>query len=504
MMDRKCFGGNMGIKLDITKASDTLSWDFLLTVLRKFGFHDQFVNWISLILNSARLSVLINGVAYGFFNCGRGVRQGDPLSPLLFCLAEEVLSRGITHLRQIGAILPISAPRRCHPISHVLYADDVFIFCRGDQKSLRALNDFLEDYGEASGQRINRDKCVFFLGKTATSRLAGIKAILGFENGTLPFTYLGVPIFKGCPKRQHLQSLADRACAVLSGWQGRILSLAGRLELLKSVFQSLFLHSFKVYLWPRSLIKMLHTCARNFVLSGCIHKKKIGLISWNLFCSPKQEGGLGLRRLDTLNSACLLKSLWDIRTGNSESAVYLQTRYFSDDGKKRFLCSSIWSGLRSVLDVFVRGVAWVIGDGKNINFWHDKWLDAPILPRSDAFRFQTKISDVISQGLWCLPDEFYHVFPHLKDSIHQVSLPCEIRSDRLVWTTSRDGMLSLKDSYNSFRNLRDVVPWHGLLWKDFIPPKFSMIVWRVLHGRVPVDDVLRSRGVCIASACFLC
>ncbi|KAL6209299.1 hypothetical protein ACLB2K_020241 [Fragaria x ananassa] len=98
LLDSKCHGGNVAIKMDITKAFDTLSWDSILHVLEAFGFHPTFVSWVRAILHSAKLSLLVNGRAVGYFSCGRDVRQGNPLSPLLFYLAEEVLSRGISEL----------------------------------------------------------------------------------------------------------------------------------------------------------------------------------------------------------------------------------------------------------------------------------------------------------------------------------------------------------------------------------------------------------------------
>jgi hypothetical protein len=81
-----------------------LDWNFLIKVLTAFGFNEKFCNWIKVILHFAFLSISINGKSHGYFTCSRGVRQGDPLSPLLFCLAEEVLSRAISNLVSQGRL----------------------------------------------------------------------------------------------------------------------------------------------------------------------------------------------------------------------------------------------------------------------------------------------------------------------------------------------------------------------------------------------------------------
>ncbi|CAJ2671617.1 unnamed protein product [Trifolium pratense] len=101
----KQFKGNLALKIDIRKAFDTLGWSFLLKVLRQFDFSDIFCYLIDIIFHSAKLSAFVNGKSVGYFSCVRGVRQRDPLSLLLFRLAEEVLSRSITRakvLRQFG------------------------------------------------------------------------------------------------------------------------------------------------------------------------------------------------------------------------------------------------------------------------------------------------------------------------------------------------------------------------------------------------------------------
>ncbi|KAM2909038.1 hypothetical protein COP2_048488 [Malus domestica] len=223
-----------------------------------------------------------------------------------FLKAEEALSRGLSSLFSTGRITFISAPRGCCPPTHVLYADDLFIFCRGNVRSLRSLRNFLDKYGCASGQLVNASKSTFYLGSSSVHRKAHVSRHLGFRLGVVPFTYLGVPIFRGKPKRIHFQALVDKAKARLLGWKGKLLSMAGRFQLVQSVYQSLLLHSFSVYQLPSCVLKHLSACARNFIWSGDLSSQKLVIVDWSMVCGPKKVGGLGLRDLASLNLTALL------------------------------------------------------------------------------------------------------------------------------------------------------------------------------------------------------
>ncbi|XP_019442380.1 PREDICTED: uncharacterized protein LOC109347110 [Lupinus angustifolius] len=126
---------------------------------------------------------------------GEGVRQGDPLSPQLFCLAEDVLSRGISDLVRSHKLSSISRPKGLQTPSHVLYANDILIFCKGINKELLNLKSLISDYALASGQQINISKSKFYSGKISTRKSSYLADILGFYVGSLPFNYLGVPLF---------------------------------------------------------------------------------------------------------------------------------------------------------------------------------------------------------------------------------------------------------------------------------------------------------------------
>ena len=87
----------MAIKLDLQKAYDRVNWNFLKAVLLHFGFNEVFTRWIMACVSSVTFEVMVNGGKSKSFKPSRGLRQGDPLSPYLFILGQEVLSRLIDH-----------------------------------------------------------------------------------------------------------------------------------------------------------------------------------------------------------------------------------------------------------------------------------------------------------------------------------------------------------------------------------------------------------------------
>jgi hypothetical protein len=114
------------LKLDISKAFDTVGWPFLLDTLRALGFSSTWRRWVASLLSTASSRILLNGKPGAPIKHRRGVRQGDSLSPMLFILAMEVLARLFSTTMEQGIIRPLQTQTIKHHCS--MYADDVILF----------------------------------------------------------------------------------------------------------------------------------------------------------------------------------------------------------------------------------------------------------------------------------------------------------------------------------------------------------------------------------------
>jgi len=150
------------------------------------------------------------------------------LSPLLLCLAEEVFSRGLSKLVNDNKILHMASPSGFLTPSHILHADDIFVFCKADNNSFRNLSIFLKTYGDFSGQYVNNSKSSFSTMDNSARFVTKIQRIFSCSHGCLSFT-LGMSIFVGVPKGRFLQLLADKVKLKLASWKGKSLSMMGQI-----------------------------------------------------------------------------------------------------------------------------------------------------------------------------------------------------------------------------------------------------------------------------------
>ena len=130
----------------------------MLHIMKKVGFNDKWLHWMQSIFNSGKSSVILNGTPGSSFLCKCGVRQGDPLSPLIFVIAADLLQSAINEaLRNNILDLPIQRDTNGdYPV--IQYADDTLIILPACTRQLTKIKEILEDYATSVGLKINFHK----------------------------------------------------------------------------------------------------------------------------------------------------------------------------------------------------------------------------------------------------------------------------------------------------------------------------------------------------------
>ena len=173
--------------LDAEKAFDSVSWTFLYKVLRKFGFHDNFVTVIQALYNQPSARIKVNGDLSNSFALERGCRQGCAISPLLFDLFIETLGQLIRQTHTIKGIVVAGVEHKV-----AMFADDVLVCLGEPERSFNVLMTTLTDFGRLSGYKVNISKTqVMTLNYTASAILQN-KFKLNWENEKIK--YLGIHI----------------------------------------------------------------------------------------------------------------------------------------------------------------------------------------------------------------------------------------------------------------------------------------------------------------------
>jgi hypothetical protein len=200
----------MFLNMDMEKAFDKLEWNLILAVMKNLGFHAVWLQWIETCISSSSFSILLNGSPFGLFLPKRGLRQRDPLSPFLFILGSEVLSRLLLKEERLGNIKGMKIASSSSAINHLLFADDLLLFGKASLLEAASIKGCLNKYCSWSGQSINsRKSSIRFSKNTNPSTSTSILNILPFNPNPSCSIYLGLPILMGRSKRVAFQSILD-------------------------------------------------------------------------------------------------------------------------------------------------------------------------------------------------------------------------------------------------------------------------------------------------------
>ncbi|GMJ01911.1 hypothetical protein HRI_003860300 [Hibiscus trionum] len=371
-------------KADFEKAYDSVSWDFLFFLMNKMGFGEQWYRWIRWCVCSAQIAILVNGSLSRYFAISRGLRQGCPLSPLLFNIVAEGLSAFLRNAATKGYIRGLKVGSSEMEISHLQYADDLILFSEASEMPVKNMVRLLRGFELVSGLRLNLCK----------SKILGINIDEGVVNSwarwlhcqseSFPTMYLGLPLGQLKNSAVIWNPVLEKVGSKLSGWKSKLLSFGGRLTLIKSVLSTIPVYYMSIFPMPVSISKKLTSMITKF-LWGSSDNRPIYWVSWENLCLPKEECGIGLMEFKSRSEALRCKWLW--RFGTESGNLWrrtLATMYGYDNGAllpnnlPSKSMSWVWKNVAKFSigsnSTFQNNIRFCVGDGSLIQFWSDDWL----------------------------------------------------------------------------------------------------------------------------------
>ncbi|XP_055814563.1 uncharacterized protein LOC129884258 [Solanum dulcamara] len=504
---------NVIIKLDMKKAYDRISWLFLTKVLRHMGFSEKSIDMVYRIVSNNWYSVLVNGQQQGFFQSTRGVKQGDPLSPTLFILAAEVLTRSLNALHHDMQVKGFGMPKWSPKINHLAYADDMIMFTSADMVSLQRIMRILRKYEQTSGQKINMNKsAVYMHNKVAGDISIIVEIVTGMNRREFPFMYLGCPIYHCRRKKEFFNTLTLKIMNRLQGWKGKMLSFGGRAILIKHVLQSMPIHMLSAVNPPIGIIRQIHKMFAQFFWSNTIGGRSRHWVSWNKMCVPTTEGGLGVRSLHDVALALFCKLWWNFRTKPSLWRDFMTNKYCKKEHATVVQWkqgSQTWKRMLEARDLIEHQIWWQVRKGDSL-FWLDNWTGLGALyyinPGNTYDASIQNVNEMIVQGRWNREKLREVLAKDIVDHIiDNITIPKEERDfDRPWWILDTSGEFTIKSTWDFIRQRGPKLDIYRFMWIKGMPFKISFFMWRCWKYKIPTDDVLKKMNFILVSKCWCC
>ena len=281
--------------LDFEKAFDSVSWDYLFKVLDAFNFGDVFKKWVKLLYTDPLLAVTNNGYASQFFSIERGIRQGCPLSALLFLLVVESMADKIRSSTNIHGI-----DIRGSKVVISQLADDTSLFLK-DKPSVENSLNLLANFQKQAGLKLNKEKSeAMYLGNTPCNdkNICGIKLIKD------PVKVLGVWISKSLEEitQINFNEKITKLKKLLNIWKQRKLTLHGKVTVINSLALSQILYVSSVLYVPNWVKEEVNSAIFSFLWPKKTHVKHTCIIA------PISEGGIRMPDYELKVKAC--KVMW--------------------------------------------------------------------------------------------------------------------------------------------------------------------------------------------------
>ena len=274
----------------------------------------------------------------------------------------------------------------------------------------------LVKFEQFSGLQVNKQKSAIFMAGLSDDIKTDFLNTTGFGLGRFPMKYLGVPLISTRLSQSDCQPLLDKILGIIHSWTSRALSYAGRLQLIGSVLYSIQQYWCSLFVIPKFTIAKIEQAFISFLWSGKTGNSHRAKISWESVSLPKEEGGLGMRRIKDSNDANVMKHIWNLfYRKDSLWVAWVRRRYLRSRSlwcaKIPSICSWSWRKLLQLRDRIRPFIMHKVHNGKGTFLWYDS--SNPVGPLlsyygdriiyDSAIHNNALVAEVIDDGRWNWP-----------------------------------------------------------------------------------------------------
>ena len=297
------------LALDYSRAFDSISKEYILWTFKKFGFGNNFLNWVKLLTNNTESRINYMGWISEKIAVNSGIRQGCPFSPMAFVLSLEILAIKIRNNESIeGIILPNitgDATNTLNILKLAMYADDVTLFLK-DQHDLERVMQIIDDFSVISYLKMNKNKTeAMWLGsmKNSTDEFCNVQ-------WKTQLKILGIYFKNNTPASEILENWTKRLEQVdrmIIRWSKRNLSISGKLCIIKTFLISQFVYPMQALCAPTQILQKLNTTLLRYLWKKKYsNTKAFEKVKRTVMCNTVEEGGISMINIHDMQLSFML------------------------------------------------------------------------------------------------------------------------------------------------------------------------------------------------------
>lgn len=287
---------------------------------------------------------------------------------------------------------------------------------------------------------------------------------------------------------------------------------AERLVSINAVLNSLPVYAMSAFKLPPSVIEEIDKRRRAFLCTGeDVCSRARCLVAWDVVCSPKELGGIGVKNLKVQNEALLLKRLFSLFSSESSWANWIWKEFDGQSLLKSLPLGQHWTSLQKFLPELQKLMTVKIGNGSRTSLWHDCWLGilqlANLFPAlySHTTDCHATVKDVLSRGLMIM------FVPRLSEaanaelhSLQAMVADLTLTNDNDVWQNNRSTSLTTKEIYDARFPVQMPSPNWKIIWNCRAPLKVKLFAWLLVRNRLSTRMNLSKKKIVQSASCAIC